>query len=137
MTYAVLWGIWPAIVLGALVSHMVYKWRLRPLQHFKAAQKAAVEGRLQVETVSALKSIYRWAMQRVGLYCGLGFWYMPVCSFGGTAAGGDCVCTQVDLQVGQTSVVVLRSGVLVHVCLQLRRDGCRWRLCLHSSYIYR
>jgi hypothetical protein len=36
MPYAVLWGIWPAIVLGACVSHMVYNWRLRPLQHFKA-----------------------------------------------------------------------------------------------------
>jgi hypothetical protein len=59
MTLAVLWGIWPAILLGAFVSHLVYKWRLRPLAHFRAAQKAAEEGRLQVETVSALKSIYR------------------------------------------------------------------------------
>jgi hypothetical protein len=59
MTWAVLWGIFPAILLGATVSHLVYKWRLRPLKHFRAAQKAAEEGRLQVETVSALKSIYR------------------------------------------------------------------------------
>jgi hypothetical protein len=64
MTLAVLWGIWPAILLGAFVSHVVYKWRLRPLAHFRAAQKAAEEDRLQVETVSALKSIYRCGEQR-------------------------------------------------------------------------
>ncbi|WIA38773.1 hypothetical protein OEZ86_002065 [Tetradesmus obliquus] len=60
MTYAVLWGIWPAILLGAAVSHFVYKWRLSPLKHFKAAQQLAEQGKLQLETVAALKSIYRF-----------------------------------------------------------------------------
>jgi nitrate reductase gamma subunit len=59
MTWAVLWGIFPAILLGAFVSHLVYKWRLSPLRHFKKAQQAASEGRMQLETVAALKSIYR------------------------------------------------------------------------------
>jgi hypothetical protein len=59
MTWAVLWGIFPAILLGAYVSHLVYKWRLRPLKLFEAAQQAAAEGRMQLENLAALKSIYR------------------------------------------------------------------------------
>lgn len=61
MTYGVLYGIFPAMLLGASVSHLVYRWRLSPLQHFRRAQQAAKEGRMQLETVSALKSIYRCA----------------------------------------------------------------------------
>ena len=59
MTWGVLYGIFPAVLLGMAVSHYAYKWAVKPLEQYEQARQAAARGELQVESAAVMKRIYR------------------------------------------------------------------------------
>lgn len=72
LTWAVLYGIFPAVLLGMLISYCVYKWRCKPLQLFERAVEAAARGELHMESAGALKKVYRCAAGAMTARMGLG-----------------------------------------------------------------
>eukprot|EP00879_Flechtneria_rotunda_P032111 GHRR01035266.1.p1 GENE.GHRR01035266.1~~GHRR01035266.1.p1 ORF type:complete len:431 (+),score=120.72 GHRR01035266.1:122-1414(+) len=135
MTLGVLYGIFPAMLLGGILSFVVHRWQQRPLKTLQEAQHLASGGRLQLDAAEALKAVYRFrSPEEVELLARCVRRFDPVTDLPlqeAIALCGLVVQAGAARFHGNPSILLLQAAYMIHVIKDTR--AARTQLQLASS----